>query len=72
MRQTGKRQKRRVAISSDKRKLLISSNVGVIGIFKKKNTVEAVNGNDLFRKIDISSIDRIIRGQTTDKFIYRK
>lgn len=69
---TGKRQKRRVAISSDKRKLLISSNVGVMGIFKKKNGVEAINGNDFFRKIDISSIDRITRGQTTDKFIYRR
>jgi len=68
----GKRQLRRVAISADNRKLLISSNSSIVGRFKKKNAIETVNGNDNFRKIEISSLDQIIRGQITDKFVNKK
>ncbi len=31
-----------------------------------------VHKNDAFRKIEIFSIDRIVRGQMTDKFIKQK
>lgn len=59
--QTGKRQLRHIAISDDNRFLLISSDKSGKGIIK-------VNGIHA-KKIAISSIDRIERGQTTKKFL---
>jgi len=43
-----------------------------MGRFKKNCAVEPFKGNDSFRKIEISSIDQIIRGQITDKFVKQK
>jgi hypothetical protein len=96
----GKRQSRRVAISNNKRVLLISSEkVSVKGfLFRKKrsrvksagnsnsNSNSSIHGsastsdnrvnddglrgggNDSFKRIEISSIDRIVRGRVSKKF----
>jgi len=38
----------------------------------KKSGVQTIKGTDAFRKIEISAIDRIVRGQSTDKFVKTK
>jgi hypothetical protein len=43
-----------------------------MGRFRKNSVAEPFKDNDSFRKIEISSIDQIIRGQVTDKFVKQK
>ena len=66
--QHGKRQSRRVAITSDGRSLLISlERDGMRSLLKKRSVLR--ESSDSFKKIEISSIDRIVRGQLTRKFL---
>lgn len=61
---TGKRQARSIAISSDNRAILISTNA-VKNMFRRTKPIIDSGA----RRLEISSIDRIVRGQVTNKFL---
>ena len=63
----GKRQARRVAVSNDGRVLLISSEKLMRNLLRKRSKLS--EQGESFKKIEISSIDRIVRGQVTRKFL---
>jgi len=62
---TGKRQQRRIGISKDNSCILISTDRG--GRFLKKSSKASLDTQA--RRIEICSIDRLVKGQVTKKFL---